>query len=60
MGEFRNGRIGRALLSGTILSALALGGAPVTGVVAYLPAPTGALDRDGTALTARLVDPRER
>jgi hypothetical protein len=49
-------RLGRATLSGAVLGSLLVGGM-AAGVAATTCLATGALDRDGTPLTARLVNP---
>jgi parallel beta helix pectate lyase-like protein len=49
-------RLSRATLSGAILGSLLIGGT-AGGAAAAACIPTGALDRDGTSLTARVVNP---
>jgi hypothetical protein len=51
------GRFGRAAAAASLAVSLLVAALPVTGVAAAACLSTGVLDRDGTPLTAKLVNP---
>lgn len=57
MGHHFLGRLGRALLGTAVGAAMLYAGTPAVSAAPGSCRPTGAIDRDGTPLTARLVNP---